>query len=469
MADGRRRPHVRGAGLRRSLTALSGRPARAGRSGCAGSRRWTKIGVSAGPCRWSDGRRRTSCERKGGHEQLVRHAFHLVGRRRRGVVPQPRSARTRGVPAGRAAAVLAEGPAREPPAPRGRPRRHRRRRPGPGRVGPGRGGGEGDRVHARPGPAARLHGGARGGRSGGHAGRGRPPRRRPGAHQSPAAGRAGHRPLGAGRSLPGCRRVRPERAARILAEPRALRLPEVGPAGVRQLPGGAPRHGHRASGEPGVPGAGRVRGRRRRPPPGLARHAGGHRLAHHHGQRPRRRGLGRGRHRGRGGHAGAARLDAHPRRRRVQARRPAARRDDGDRPRADHHRAAAAARRGRQVRRVLRPRAGVADSGRPGHARQHVARVRLDGGRLPRRSDDARLSAAERPGRRAGGAGRRLHPRPGHVRRAGRRPRLRRRGRVRSRRRRAEHRGAQAAPGPGGPRGCGVRVRAGVGHAAAGR
>ena len=36
---------------------------------------------------------------------------------------------------------------------------------------------------------------------------------------------------------------------------------------------------------------------------GLPRHAGGHRLAHHHDQRPGRGGLGRGRHRGRGGHA----------------------------------------------------------------------------------------------------------------------------------------------------------------------
>ncbi len=41
---------------------------------------------------------------------------------------------------------------------------------------------------------------------------------------------------------------------------------------------------------------------------GLPRHAGGHRLAHHDDQRPRRAGLGRRRHRGRGGHAGPAAL-----------------------------------------------------------------------------------------------------------------------------------------------------------------
>ena len=53
--------------------------------------------------------------------------------------------------------------------------------------------------------------------------------------------------------------------------------------------------------------------------PGLPRHLRRHRLAHHDGQRPRRRRLGRRRHRGRGGHARPARVDAHPARRRLQA------------------------------------------------------------------------------------------------------------------------------------------------------
>ena len=65
-------------------------------------------------------------------------------------------------------------------------------------------------------------------------------------------------------------------------------------------------------------------------------------------------GLGRRRHRGRGGHARPADLDAHS----AGARLPADRRDaagrDRHRPRADHHRGAAQARRRRQVRRVLR-------------------------------------------------------------------------------------------------------------------
>ena len=42
----------------------------------------------------------------------------------------------------------------------------------------------------------------------------------------------------------------------------------------------------------------------------LPRHAGRHRLAHHHDQRPRRPRLGRGRHRGGGGDAGPALLHA---------------------------------------------------------------------------------------------------------------------------------------------------------------
>ena len=86
-------------------------------------------------------------------------------------------------------------------------------------------------------------------------------------------------------------------------------------------------------------------------------HARRHRLAHDDGQRARRRGLGRRRHRGRGRDARPADLDAHSGSRRLPPDRPAARRRDGDRPRADDHRAAPQVRRRRQVRRVLRARA----------------------------------------------------------------------------------------------------------------
>ena len=77
---------------------------------------------------------------------------------------------------------------------------------------------------------------------------------------------------------------------------------------------------------------------RRRPAPGLPRHAGGHRLAHDDGQRPRRARLGRGRDRGRGGDAGPADVDADPAGAGFQAARRAARGRHRDRPRADGHR-----------------------------------------------------------------------------------------------------------------------------------
>ena len=61
---------------------------------------------------------------------------------------------------------------------------------------------------------------------------------------------------------------------------------------------------------------------------------------------------------GRGGHAGPAGVDAHPPRRRVQADRRDQAGSDGHRRGPDRHRHAAQARRGRQVRRVLRQGCG---------------------------------------------------------------------------------------------------------------
>ena len=80
---------------------------------------------------------------------------------------------------------------------------------------------------------------------------------------------------------------------------------------------------------------------RRAPAPGLPRHAGRHRLAHDDDQRPRRARLGRRRDRGRGGDARPADVDADPAGARLQADRRAAGGRDRHRPRADRHRDAA--------------------------------------------------------------------------------------------------------------------------------
>ena len=71
--------------------------------------------------------------------------------------------------------------------------------------------------------------------------------RRPGEDQPARAGRARDRPLGAGRRVRHARRLRAQRRARVRAQPRALRVPALGPGGVRRLRGRAARHRHRAT------------------------------------------------------------------------------------------------------------------------------------------------------------------------------------------------------------------------------
>ena len=88
------------------------------------------------------------------------------------------------------------------------------------------------------------------------------PRRRPGEDQPAGPGRAGDRPLGAGRRLRHARRVPHQRRARVRAQPGALRVPALGPDGVRGLRRRAAGHRHRAPGQPRVPRARRVRERR---------------------------------------------------------------------------------------------------------------------------------------------------------------------------------------------------------------
>ena len=175
--------------------------------------------------------------------------------------------------------------------------------------------------------------------------------------------------------------------------------------------------------------------------PGVPGHARRHRLAHHHGQRPGRARLGRRRHRGRGGHAGPARLDAHPPGGRLQAHRRDPRGRHRHRRRADDHRDAAAARRGRQVRGVLRRGRGRGPAGQPGDHRQHEPRVRLHGGDLPDRRGDRALPAAHRPLRRADRAGRGVRQGAGPLARPGPRARLLRDARAGPRHGRALDRG----------------------------
>ena len=87
--------------------------------------------------------------------------------------------------------------------------------------------------------------------------------------------------------------------------------------------------------------------------------------------------------------------------RRLQAHRHPPRRGDRHRPGADRHPDAAEEGRGRQVRRVLRRRPGRASAGRPGHDRQHGPRVRRDLRDVPDRRRDAPIPRALGPAARA--------------------------------------------------------------------
>ena len=222
-------------------------------------------------------------------------------------------------------------------------------------------------------------------------------RRRPRVGQPADPGRAGDRPLGHRRRLRHPRRLRPQRRARVRAQRGALPVPAVGPgrlrrasASCRPTPASATRS--TSSTWPGWCSP-------TDDGPGLPRHPGRHRLAHHDGQRPRRARLGRRRHRGRGGHARPARLDAHPQGRRLPA--------DGALPEGTTATDLVLTvtellrepRGGRQVRGVLRTGRGHRPAREPGHDRQHVARVRLDLHHLPDRRRDAAVPAASPGGR----------------------------------------------------------------------
>ena len=145
-------------------------------------------------------------------------------------------------------ALLDQGPAGERAAARGRRLGHRRRRRGDRRLGRRRRAQRRDPLPAGPGADAGLHRRPRGRRPGGDARRDGGDRRRPGGDQPAGRRRPGDRPLGPGRRLRQRARLRRQRRARVRAQPRALLVPQVGPArpsttsaSCRRRPGSATR------------------------------------------------------------------------------------------------------------------------------------------------------------------------------------------------------------------------------------
>ncbi len=132
----------------------------------------------------------------------------------------------------------------------------------------------------------------------------------------------------------------------------------------------------------------------------------------------------------------------------VQAVGRAARGHDRHRPRPHGHQHAAGQGRGRPLRRVLRPGRGERAAREPGDHRQHVARVRVDDHDLPDRRRDPALPALHGPGRRPRRARRGLRQGTGPVARPRRRARLHRDARPRPRHGRAVDRRAGPPAGP---------------------
>ena len=191
-------------------------------------------------------------------------------------------------------------------------------------------------------------------------------------------------------------------------------------------------------------------GRRHHP---LPRHPGGHRLPHHHGQRPRRAGLGRGRHRGRGGHGGPAHLDAAARGRRGAAA-PAASPPGPPPPTwscGSPRSCAAAGVVGRFVEFC-----GPGLAAMPVADRATIANMCPEYGAtvgfFPVDAPDPGLPAAHRARRGPGGGRRAVLPPAGPVARRGRRAGLCRGGGDRPRRRRPLAGRAPPPAGPGRPR-----------------
>ena len=213
-------------------------------------------------------------------------------------------------------------------------------------------------------------------------------------------GRPGHRPLGPGRRVRQRARLRHQRRPRLRAKRRALRVPALGPAGVRQLPRRPAGDRHLPPGEPRVPGPGRLQARAGR----AATQAYPDTLVGTDSHTTMINGLGVLGW-GVGGIEAEAAMLGQP----ISMLLPqvVGFKLTGELPEGatatdlvlTRHRDAPRARRGRQVRRVLRPGPAHAGPRRPGHDREHVAGVRLDLRDLPGRRRDAPLPGVHRAAR----------------------------------------------------------------------
>ena len=177
-----------------------------------------------------------------------------------------------------------------------------------------------DRVHTRPRHPPGLHGRSGDRRPRRDAARDARPRWRRRAYESATPVRACDRPLRPGRRVREPDGDRDQYGPRVRAQRRALRVPPLGAAGVRQPQGRPAQHGDRPPGQPRVPRP-RRRGQGR---PGVPGHAPRHGLTHDDDQRPGGARLGRRRDRGGGRNARRVGLDAGPAGRRLPAERSAA-------------------------------------------------------------------------------------------------------------------------------------------------
>ena len=170
----------------------------------------------------------------------------------------------------------------------------------------------GNLVYPEPGHPAGLYRGASRRRSCGHARRGRQTRRLGGRHQPAVSGGARHRSLRAGRSLRARGRIWSSTTKLNSTQRRTLFVSPLGPGRFRKFQGRSAQYRHRPPGQPRIPVPGRLRPGRRRHNTAPTRTPGRDRLAHDHGEWPRRARLGRRWHRGRSGDAGPADHDADP-------------------------------------------------------------------------------------------------------------------------------------------------------------